>query len=84
LKDSSQIQLVLTRIPLGVLNRLQVSINHELQSRARRALTKFKKKIKKRDMLEIVYDKDKYKSKQEREHMKGLEQKVEGTYEKIP
>jgi hypothetical protein len=36
LKDLSQIQLVLTRIPSGALHRLQVSVNHEVQSRARK------------------------------------------------
>jgi DNA repair exonuclease SbcCD ATPase subunit len=84
LKDLSQIQLVLTRIPLGALHRLQVSINHKLQSHARRDLTELKQATKKRDTLEIVYEKAKSETEEEREHIKGLEQKVAGTYEKIP
>jgi chromosome segregation ATPase len=84
LKDLSQIQLVLTRIPSGALHRLQVSVNHEVQSRARRDLTELKQATKKRDTLEIVYEKAKSETEEEREHIKGLEQKVAGTYEKIP
>ena len=42
LKDLSQIQLVLTRIPSGALHKLQVSINHEVQSRACKHLTELK------------------------------------------
>jgi hypothetical protein len=84
LKDLSQIQLVLTRIPSGALHRLQVSVNHEVQSRAHRDLTELKQATKKRDALEIVYEKAKSETQEERERIKGLEQKVAGTYEKIP
>jgi hypothetical protein len=42
LKDLSQIQLLLTRIPSGALHRLQVSVNHEVESRARRQLIELK------------------------------------------
>jgi hypothetical protein len=35
-------------------------------------------------MLEIVYEQDKYETQEEREHIKGLEQKVARTYKKIP
>jgi hypothetical protein len=38
LKDLSQIQLVLTRMPSRALHKLQVSINHEVQSRAHKDL----------------------------------------------
>jgi hypothetical protein len=34
--------------------------------------------------LEIVYEQAKYETQEERERIKGLEQKVGGTYEKIP
>jgi hypothetical protein len=84
LKDLSQIQLVLTRIPSGALNKLQVSVNHEVQSQARRDLTELKQARKKQDTLEIVYEKAKSKTDEDRECIKGLEQKVAGTYEKIP
>jgi hypothetical protein len=36
------------------------------------------------DTLEIIYEKNKFETQEENEHMKGLEQKVAGTYEKIP
>jgi hypothetical protein len=84
LKDLSQIQLVLTRIPSGMLHRVQVSVNHEVQSRARRDLTELKQATKKHEALEIVYEKAKSKTQEERECIKGLEQKVARTYEKIP
>jgi hypothetical protein len=35
-------------------------------------------------MLEIVYEQAKLETQEERERIKGLEQKVAGTYEKIP
>jgi hypothetical protein len=84
LKDLSQIQLVLTRIPSGALHRLEVSLNHEVQSHARRDLTDLKQATNKREVLEIVYEKDKSETKEERARIKGMEHKVEGTYEKIP
>jgi hypothetical protein len=84
LKDLSQIQLVLTRIPSGALHRLQVSVNHEVQSRARRDLTELKQATKKRDELKLGHEKAKSDTEEERERLKGLEQKVAGTYEKIP
>jgi hypothetical protein len=84
LKDLSQIQLVLTRIPSGALHRLQVSVNHEVQSRAHKHLTELKQETKKQDALEIVYEKAKSETQEERERIKGLEKKVAGTYEKIP
>jgi hypothetical protein len=84
LKDLSQIQLVLTRIPTRGLHKLQVSINHEVQSRAHKDLVKLQQATEKRDALEIVYEKAKYETQEERECIKGLEQKVAGTYEKIP
>jgi hypothetical protein len=84
LKDLSQIQLVLTRIPSGALHKLQVSVNHEVQTRACRDLTELKQATKKRDTLEIVYEKAKSETEEERECRNGLEQKVAGTYENIP
>jgi hypothetical protein len=84
LKDLNQIQLVLTRIPSGALHRLQVSVNHEVQSRAHRHLIKLKQATKEQDELKVGYEKAKSETEEEREHLKGLEQKVAGTYEKIP
>jgi hypothetical protein len=63
---------------------LQVSINHEVQSHAHKYLVELQKETEKRDALEIVYEQAKYETQEEREHIKGLEQKVAGTYEKIP
>jgi hypothetical protein len=55
LKDLSQIQLVLTRMPSRALHKLQVSINHKVQSRAHKDLVELQKATEKWDMLEIVY-----------------------------
>jgi hypothetical protein len=79
LKDLCQIQLVLTRIPSGALHRLQVSVNHEIQLCAHKHLTKLKQATKNQEALEIVYKKAKYETQEERECIKGLEKKVEGT-----
>jgi hypothetical protein len=84
LKYLSQIQLVLTRIPSGALHRLQVSINHEVQSHTRRDLIELKHAMKKQEKLKIGYEMAKSKTEEEGKHLKGLEQKVAGTYEKIP
>ena len=84
LKDLIQIQLVLMRILAGALHRLQVSVNHEVQSREHKDLIELKQERKKQDALEIFYDQDKSETQEEWEHIKGLEQKVAGTYEKIP
>ena len=73
LKDLCQIQLVLTRIPVEALHKLQVSMNHEVQSQARKDLNELKKVRKKLDVLEIVYDQAKSKTREERERIKGLE-----------
>ena len=73
MKDLIQIQLVLTRIPSGAFHRLQVSVNHEVQSRACKHLTELKHAIKKRDALEIVYEKAKYEIEEERENRNGLD-----------
>jgi hypothetical protein len=73
LKDLRQIQLVLKRIPSGELHKLQVSVNHEVQSRACRDLIELKQETNKQDMLEIVYERDKYETEEEREHQNRLE-----------
>jgi hypothetical protein len=84
MKELIQIQLFFTRIPLGALHRLKVSVNHKVQSHERRELTELKQVTKKRDTLEIVYEKDKDETQEERECIKVLEKKVARTYEKIP
>jgi predicted nucleic acid-binding Zn-ribbon protein len=47
-------------------------------------LTEMKQATKKWDALEVVYEQDKSESQEERECIRGLEQKLTGTYEKIP
>jgi hypothetical protein len=40
--------------------------------------------MEKRDILEIICEQAKFETQEERKRMNGLEQKVAGTYEKIP
>jgi hypothetical protein len=84
LKDLAQIQLVFPWIPSKALHKLQVSITQEVQSRARTDLAELQQEIEKRDALEIICEQAKFETQEERECMNGLEQKVAGTYEKIP
>jgi hypothetical protein len=54
LKDLDQIQLVLTRMPAKALYQFQVSVNHEIQSRAHKNMVEIKQATKKQETLEIV------------------------------
>jgi hypothetical protein len=47
-------------------------------------LNRIEAETKKQDALEIVYEQAKSETQEERERIKGLEQKVAGTYKKIP
>jgi hypothetical protein len=83
-KGLSQIQLVFPWIPSKALHKLQVSITQEVQSHAHTDLAELQQATKKRDTLEIICEQAKFETQEERECMNGLEQKVAGTYEKIP
>jgi hypothetical protein len=84
LKDLSQIQLVLLWIPSRNLHKLQVSMNHEVQSREGKDLVDLQQETKKWDMLEILCEQAKFETQEERERRNGLDKKVVGTYERIP
>jgi hypothetical protein len=84
LKDMNHIQVVLTRIPSGELHKLHMIVNHEVQSRAQRHLNELNHATKEQDALKVGYENAKSEFEEERENLKGLEQKVVGTYEKIP
>jgi hypothetical protein len=73
LKYLIQIQLVLMWMPSRALHKLQVSVNHEVQSRACKDLVELKQAIERWDTLEIVYEQAKIETQEERECMKGLE-----------
>jgi len=51
LKDLNHIQLVLTQMPSRALHKLQVSVNHKVQSRAHRNLVELQQVTKKREEL---------------------------------
>jgi hypothetical protein len=84
LKDLAQLQLVLSWIPTKALYKLQVSVTQEVQSRAHTDTTELQQVKDKRDELELIFEQAKLETKEEREHVKGLEQKVVVAYEKIP
>jgi hypothetical protein len=84
LKDLAQLQLVLSRIPSKALHKLHVSFTQEVQSRACTDTSKLQQVKDKWDTLELIYEKANIETKEERECMNGLEQKVVETYEKIP
>jgi hypothetical protein len=56
LKYLRQIQPMLTCMPSRVLHKLQVSVNHKVQSHTHKDLVELQKATKKWDMLEIVYE----------------------------
>jgi hypothetical protein len=84
LKYLAQIQLVLPWIPSKDLHKLQVCVTQEVQSRAHIDLAELQQAMKKWDALEIICEQAKLETQEERERRNGLEQKVAGTYEKIP
>jgi len=56
LKDLSQIQHVLSWIPSKDLHKLEVSVNHKVQSLACLYLAELQQEIEKWDTLEIIYE----------------------------
>jgi hypothetical protein len=84
LKDLAQIQLVLMRIPTKALYKLQVSVTLEVQSRACTETTELQLTKDNRDELELILEQAKLETKDEKDHVNGLEQKVVVAYEKIP
>ena len=66
LKDLNHIQLVLMWIPSRALHKLQVSVNHEVQSRARRNLIELQQVTKKREALDKDWEQAKIKTQEEK------------------
>jgi hypothetical protein len=56
LKDLSHIQLVLTQMPSRALNKLQVSVDHEVQSCAHKDLVNLQRATEKWEALEKFYE----------------------------
>jgi hypothetical protein len=65
--------LVFPQIPTKYLYKLQVNVTQEVQSRARTDTTELQHLKDKWDELELVFEQAKLETKEEREHMKGLE-----------
>ena len=84
LKDWDHIQLVLTWLPLRTLHKLQVSVDHEVQSCAHKNLVELQQETKKREALEKFCEQAKLKTQEEKEHRNELERRVGGIFEKIP
>jgi len=84
LKDLDHIQLVLTWVLSRELHKLQVSIDHKMQSRAHKNLVKLQKATKEREVLEKEYEQDKSKTQKETEHRNELEHRVGEMFWKLP
>jgi thymidylate synthase len=84
IKDLDHIQLVLTRMSSRELHKLQVSINHEMQSRAHKNLVELQKATKQWEALEKEYEHAKSETQKEMEHKKELECGVGEIFGKLP
>jgi hypothetical protein len=83
LKDLDHIQLVLARIPSRALHKLQVSVNHEMQSRSHKKLVKLQKATKQREVLEKEYEQARSENREETEHRNELERRVREIFGKL-
>jgi hypothetical protein len=84
LKDLDHIQLALTWMLSRALYKLQVSVNHEMQSQAQKNLVKLQKETKQREALEKEYERAKSETQKEMEHKNKLERRVGEFFGKIP
>jgi DNA anti-recombination protein RmuC len=84
LKDLDQIQLVLTRMPAKALYQLQVSVDHEIQSRAHKNMVELQQATKKQETLETVCAQAKSETQEEKECRNELERRVEDIFGKLP
>jgi hypothetical protein len=73
LKDLDHIQLVLTWMPSRELHKLQVSVDHEVQSRAHKNLVELQQATKKQEALEKVCEQAKLETQEEKECRNELE-----------
>jgi hypothetical protein len=78
------IQLVLTRIPSRALHKLQVSVDHEMKSRAHKNIVELQKATKQWEALEKEYEQAKSKTQKEMECKNELERRVEDIFGKLP
>jgi hypothetical protein len=69
LKELAQLQLVFPRIPSKALHKLQVSVNQEVQSCAHTDTAQLQQVKDKRDKMELIYEKAKLETNEEREHV---------------
>ena len=71
-------------MPSKALQKLQVSVDHKVQSRAHKNLVELQQETKKCEALEKVYEQAKLETREEKEHKNELEQRVGGVFEKLP
>jgi hypothetical protein len=84
LKDLDHIQLVLTWMSSRELHKLQVSVDHEMQSRAHKNLVELQKATKQWEALEKEYEQAKSETQKEMEHRNELERRVGEIFGKLP
>jgi hypothetical protein len=71
-------------MPSRALHKLQVSVDHEVQSRAHKNLVEIQQETKKREALENVFKQAKLETQEEKECRNELEGRVGGVFEKLP
>jgi hypothetical protein len=83
LKDLDHIQLVLKQMPSRALHKFQVSVDHEVQSRAHKNLVELQQTKKKHKALEKLCEQAKLETREEKECKNELERRVGGVFEKL-
>jgi len=71
-------------MPTKALYQLQVSVDHEIQSRAHKNLVELQQATKKQETLEIVFTQEKSEMQEEKERRIELEHRVEDIFGKLP
>jgi hypothetical protein len=83
LKDVEQLELVLERIPTKALYKLQVSVVHEVQSRARMDATDLETTREAKEVLETVLTEVRLEQEEEKQCAERLEKRLEEVFQTI-
>jgi hypothetical protein len=71
-------------MPSRELYKLELSVDHEMQSRAHRNLVELQQATKKREALETVCAQAKFETQEEKERKNEMERRVEEFFVKLP
>jgi hypothetical protein len=84
LKDIEKLDLVLSKIPTKALYKLQISVAHEVQSRARTDAMNLETTKEVKEILEISLNQVQLERDEEKQCMEKLEQRLEEVFKTIP